>query len=269
MSTSTVSFLRCTGTATISSLNRPLLIAVSAFCCDPAANASWSSRAHLELSSDVLRSAAHVAVVERAPEAVADHLVDKLPVAEAVSVPAVLHEVRRARHVLHAAGDKAFRVARADRLRCKRHRLESAAAHLVDGGGRHARRPIRRRSPIDARCSDRGRPGARCPSAPRRPNRCPRGASASSTAIEPSLVAGTSVKTPPKVPTGVRTALTMTASSMPATLRRGFGRKAQAAAERRRVSSAERRRVEVVRLRSVLLHDVGRRERTHAPGDLR
>ena len=56
--------------------------------------------------------------------------------------------------------------------------------------------------------------------------------SASSTAIDPSRVAGTSVNTPPKVPTGVRTALTMTASSMPLTLRPALRLHLQADAER-------------------------------------
>src|ERR1700688_1480451 len=88
--------------------------------------------------------------------------------------------------------------------------------------------------------------------------------SASSTAIDPSLVAGTSVKAPPKVPTAVRAALTMTASSMPVTLRRGFGRQVQAGAERDGVALADPRHVEAVPLRSVLLDDVGRRERPHA-----
>ena len=89
---------------------------------------------HLVLARDVLGGAAHVAVVERAPQAVADHLVDELPVAEPVSVAPVLHQVRRPRHVLHAAGDEALGVTRADRLRRERDGLQPAAAHLVDRG---------------------------------------------------------------------------------------------------------------------------------------
>src|SRR6202140_2065582 len=92
--------------------------------------------------------------------------------------------------------------------------------------------------------------------------------SPSSTAIDPSLVAGTSVKAPPKVPTGVRAALTMTAYSTPITLRRGFGRQAQAHAERPQVPLAERLTVEAVALRAVLLDDVRRRERPHSARDV-
>src|ERR1700681_2157613 len=92
--------------------------------------------------------------------------------------------------------------------------------------------------------------------------------SASSTAIDPSLVAGTSVNAPPKVPTGVRAALTMTASSMPITLLRAFGPQAQAHAERRPVPLAERLKIEAVSLRAVLLDDVRRGQRPHSAGDV-
>ncbi len=88
--------------------------------------------------------------------------------------------------------------------------------------------------------------------------------SASSTAIEPSLVAGTSVNAPPKVPTGVRTALTMTASSMPLTLRPDVGAQVEAGAERLGIPFVERRKVEPVALRTALFNDVRRRERPHA-----
>src|SRR4029077_2648320 len=92
--------------------------------------------------------------------------------------------------------------------------------------------------------------------------------SASSTAIDPSLVAGTSVNAPPKVPTGVRAALTMTASSMPITLRRAFGLQAQAHAERHPVALVKRLKIKAVALRAMLLDDVRRGERPHSAGDV-
>ena len=75
-----------------------------------------------------------MAIVERAPETVADHLVDQLPVAEPVAIAAVLHQVGRAGHVLHAARDQAFGIAGTDGLRGERHCLEPAATDFVDGG---------------------------------------------------------------------------------------------------------------------------------------
>src|ERR1017187_247053 len=92
--------------------------------------------------------------------------------------------------------------------------------------------------------------------------------SASSTAIDPSLVAGTSVNTPPKVPTGVRTALTMTASSMPTTLRPAFGAHLQVGAEGRRIPLTKPDRVKTMPLRPVLLDDICRGDRPDPSGNV-
>ncbi len=94
--------------------------------------------ADLVLVGDVLGGGAHVAVLERAPEAVADHLVDELAVTEPVAVAGVLDQVRRARHVLHAAREDHLAVAEPDRLGGERDRLQPRAAHLVDGHRRRA-----------------------------------------------------------------------------------------------------------------------------------
>ena len=74
-----------------------------------------------------------MAVVEGAPETVANHLVDQLSVAEPVSVAPVVHQIRSARHVLHAPGNNAFGVAGADCLGRERDRFQAAPADLVDG----------------------------------------------------------------------------------------------------------------------------------------
>src|SRR5947209_5647773 len=92
--------------------------------------------------------------------------------------------------------------------------------------------------------------------------------STSSIAIAPRRVAGTSANTPPNVPTGVRAALTMTASSMRVTLRREPDRLRQLGPEGRRVPRSERGGVEVVSLWPAVLYTEGGRERAHPPGNL-
>src|ERR1017187_7847402 len=94
--------------------------------------------AHLVLVRDVLGGVAHVAVLEGAPEAIADHLVDELAVTDPVAISRALDEVWRARHVLHPAGQDHLAVAGSDRLGGKRDRLEPRAAHLVHGHRRRA-----------------------------------------------------------------------------------------------------------------------------------
>ncbi len=96
--------------------------------------------AHLEVRGHVLGGDPHVAVVEGAPEPVADHHVDELPVAEAVAVAPVLEQVGRPAHVLHAAGDDHLGVAEPDRLGGEGDGLQPRAAHLVHG---HRRDPGR------------------------------------------------------------------------------------------------------------------------------
>ena len=98
--------------------------------------------------------AAHVHVVERAPEPVFDHAVDDRLIA---GFHAAAHPVDVERGVGHrflSSGDQHLLVARLDRLRGEHDGLESGAAHLVDGHRRHDagdarldRRLARRRLP--------------------------------------------------------------------------------------------------------------------------
>ena len=81
---------------------------------------------------DHLAGVAHVALLERAPEAVVDHRVDDLAVAHAQAVAHARQQVRAVAHRLHAAGDGDVDVADADALVREHHRLQSRAAHLVD-----------------------------------------------------------------------------------------------------------------------------------------
>ena len=86
----------------------------------------------LELFGDVLAGHAHVALVERAPEAVVDHRVDERAVAHAQSFAHAREQVRGVAHRLHAAGDGDVDVAGGDPLRGEHDGLEARAADLVD-----------------------------------------------------------------------------------------------------------------------------------------
>ena len=93
---------------------------------------------------DDLAGVAHVALLERAPQAVVDHRVDDLAVAHAQSLAHARQQVRAVAHRLHAAGDGDVDVAGADALVGEHHRLQARAADLVDRERGDADRAARR-----------------------------------------------------------------------------------------------------------------------------
>src|SRR5207302_2747235 len=99
-----------------------------------------------------LASVAHVEVVVHVPQAVLDEAVGQFAVPEAIALARLLQQVRRARHILHAAGHHDPRLAHADRPGRHDGGHNTGAADLV-----HRRRAHRRR---DAR-ADRGLSGRR------------------------------------------------------------------------------------------------------------
>ena len=91
--------------------------------------------AHVVADRDALGVRAHVAVLDGAPQAVADGRVHDLGVAQAVAEAGAGQQVRRAVHRLHAAGDGELGVAGPDLRGGQHDRLQAGAADAVDGRG--------------------------------------------------------------------------------------------------------------------------------------
>ena len=85
---------------------------------------------------DALGVGTHVAVLDRAPQAVVDRGVDERRVTEPEPEPRSRNEIRCEVHVLHAARDGDLRVAGPDLGGREHDRLEPGAADAVDRRGR-------------------------------------------------------------------------------------------------------------------------------------
>ena len=79
-----------------------------------------------------LAAGSHVLVAVDVPEAVEDHGVEELTVAESIALAGFGEQVGRTAHALHAAGDDQRRVAGADRLVGEHDGFQARAADLVD-----------------------------------------------------------------------------------------------------------------------------------------
>src|SRR5262245_25153866 len=82
--------------------------------------------------------AAHVPVVERAPEAVVNHRIDGLAGTHSVSLSRVLQKIGCARHRFHAAGYRDINFAQLYSVRREHYRLEAGATDFVDRKSAHA-----------------------------------------------------------------------------------------------------------------------------------
>src|SRR6266567_1865774 len=85
------------------------------------------------LFGDDFAGHAHVKVLIPVPQAVVDHGVDKLSIAEAVAGSRLLQKIGAVGHRFHAAGHYDFRFAQLDRLCRKRDGFQAGAADFVDG----------------------------------------------------------------------------------------------------------------------------------------
>src|SRR3989442_515072 len=80
---------------------------------------------------DDLTGIPHVALLERTPQAVADHRVDDLPVSHAETFARPLEQVRAVAHRLHAARDHDLGIANFDGLVRQHDGFEPRSADLV------------------------------------------------------------------------------------------------------------------------------------------
>jgi hypothetical protein len=87
----------------------------------------------LVLGCHDLAGGAHVALLERAPQAVDDHRVEQLAMAHSQSVARALQQVRCIAHRLHAARHRNLNVAGGDPLGRQHHGFQPGAAHFVNG----------------------------------------------------------------------------------------------------------------------------------------
>ena len=92
-----------------------------------------------------------MAVGERAPETVLDHVIDHFAVAHAITVARLREQVRRGRHPLHPPGEHDVRITQNDRLRRKSNGLKTRPADLVDRGRRNGIWNARRNSSLPRR----------------------------------------------------------------------------------------------------------------------
>jgi hypothetical protein len=84
-----------------------------------------------------IREVTHHVAVERALQAVEEHVIDELRVAHAQSGARFGQQIRSVRHRLDAAREHDLRRAGADLVRGQHHGLQAGAAHLVHGCRRH------------------------------------------------------------------------------------------------------------------------------------
>jgi hypothetical protein len=87
--------------------------------------------ADLPLLGNVFRGLAHVIAVERIPQPVLDHGIDKLHVAHFGARAQVRH-MRAERHVLLSTCDHDGCIAQLDMLRAQRNRPQARTANLID-----------------------------------------------------------------------------------------------------------------------------------------
>src|SRR6266404_1871946 len=92
---------------------------------------------------DYLPGAAHMPVVERAPQAVLDHGIDQLAVAEPVALARSLLQVRRVGHRLHSTRDRDVNLADSYGIGRQHHSFQPGAANLVDCKRGHTVRSAR------------------------------------------------------------------------------------------------------------------------------
>ena len=122
---------------------------------------------------DPLRMCTHVAVLDRAPQAVMNGGIDQRGVPEAIPEPRTRHQIWREVHVLHPTRDDDLGIAGPDLRRGEHDRLETRSTDTVDRRCTRRDGETRRQRSLARRCLthtglqhlahedlvDRGRPG--------------------------------------------------------------------------------------------------------------
>ena len=107
---------------------------------------------------NVIGFVAHRAILERAPETVVEHRVDRLPIAKFPALAHARQQIGSTAHALHAAGDDHLGIFGADRLIGQHHGLQSRTANFVHAHRRHRRRQFSREGRLPGRgLTDTGR----------------------------------------------------------------------------------------------------------------
>ena len=106
-------------------------------CCERAAKRSCASRESCARVDEILGVPARMLAREGIVEAIAKHAVVDLRWPHAVAPAAAVHQIGRAVHVLHAAGNCRLDLARGDLLRGRDDGLRAGAADAVHRHRRH------------------------------------------------------------------------------------------------------------------------------------
>ena len=93
---------------------------------------------HAVFVGDQFPGHTHMKIFVSVPQAIGDHRIDKLPIADAVAGSCLRQQIGAVGHGFHPPSDNYFRFAKLHRLRGESYGFQSGTADFVDGHGRNA-----------------------------------------------------------------------------------------------------------------------------------